>query len=81
MEETKVAEVKKLTVNLTTDVYHALQELAEASGRTMTEELRMAIADRQFFVEQVNEGRQILLREPVSVDQPPAPDTRVLLRA
>ena len=75
-----MAETRKLTVNLTTDVYRILQELAEASGRTMTEELRMAIADRQFFVDQINEGRQILLRDPDVDNQEALQDTRVLLR-
>lgn len=75
-----MVETKKLTVNLTTDVYRVLQELAEASGRTMTEELKMAIADRQFFVEQVNEGKQVLLRDPDAADPIPSSDARVLYR-
>lgn len=74
-----MAVMKKLTVNLTTDVYRVLQELAEASGRTMTEELRRAIADRQFFVEQVNKGREIILRETTPDDQSGPRETRVLV--
>jgi len=75
-----MAETKKLTVNLTTDVYRVLQDLAEASGRTMTEELRMAIADRQFFVDQINNQQQIFLRPLNSDNQSGGIETRVLLR-
>lgn len=50
---------QKLTVSLTDEVLVALQELAAQSGRSVTEELRLAIVDRKYFTEQVRLGHSI----------------------
>ncbi|MCL2482304.1 MAG: hypothetical protein FWF43_02575 [Propionibacteriaceae bacterium] len=54
-----MATKQKLTVNLTDEVLDLLREMSEVSGRTVTEELRMAIADRKFFTDQVRQGNKI----------------------
>lgn len=54
---------QKLTVNLTDEVLAILKELAEDGGRSMTEELRLAIADRKFFTDQIREGHSIQVVE------------------
>lgn len=53
---------KKLTVNLSGDVYETLKGLAEQQGTTITEALRKAISTEKFFRSQ-EEGSKILIQD------------------
>jgi predicted transcriptional regulator len=55
---------QKLTVNLTDEVLAVLKDLARQGDRSLTEELRLAIADRKFFADQVREGNTIEVAVP-----------------
>ena len=55
---------QKLTVNLSGEVLTVLRDLAQVGGRSMTDELRLAIADRKFLVDQIRQGRSIEVVEP-----------------
>lgn len=52
---------KKLTVNLSAEIVDVLKDLAKRNDSSMTEELRKAISDRKFFIEQKAAGKQIIL--------------------
>lgn len=56
-----MAELKKLTVNLTEDVLDLLRELAERNGSSMTQELKKAIADRKYFADKIDAGNEVVL--------------------
>ncbi len=56
-----MAELKKLTVNLTEDVLELLRELAERNGSSMTQELKKAIADRKYFADKIDAGNEVVL--------------------
>jgi predicted transcriptional regulator len=52
---------KKLTVNLSAEIVDVLKEMAERNRSSMTEELRNAISDRKFFIDQKDAGKRIIL--------------------
>lgn len=54
-------ERKKLTVNLSSEIVDVLKNMADRNGSSMTEELRNAISDRKFFIEQKDAGKRIVL--------------------
>lgn len=58
-----MADRKKLTVNLSSDIVDVLREMADRNGSSMTEELRNAISDRKFFIEQKAQGKRIVLEQ------------------
>jgi hypothetical protein len=60
---TPMSDRKKLTVNLSAEIVDVLKEMAERNHSSMTEELRNAISDRKFFIEQKNAGKKIVLED------------------
>lgn len=52
---------KKLTVNLSAEIVDVLKEMADRNRSSMTEELRNAISDRKFFIDQKAAGKRIIL--------------------
>lgn len=74
-----MAQMKKLTVNVSEELVDVLRELAARSGSTMTEELKRAISDRKYFVDKVDAGNGIfLIPEEPSADR--EVQTQVVLR-
>lgn len=63
-----------MDIDISGGALEALQELSRRSGRPLAEELRLAIADRKFFSEKVEEGYSIKLIDP----EKPGDETRVL---
>lgn len=63
-----------MDIDISGGALEALQELSSRSGRPVTEELRLAISDRKFFSEKVEEGYAIKLIDP----ERPGVETRVL---
>jgi len=55
--------VYKLTVNLSEDVYNALQGLATQQSTTITDALRKAIGTEKFLKEQVANGGKVLVQD------------------
>lgn len=56
-----MSERKKLTVNLSAEIVDVLKEMADRNRSSMTEELRNAISDRKFFIDQKAAGKRIIL--------------------
>ncbi len=54
---------KKVTVNLPEEQIRFLQEIAAREHSTFTDILRRSISSEQFFVEQEQKGRKILIEE------------------
>jgi hypothetical protein len=54
---------KKLTINLSGEIYNSLQKLAEDQGVTITEALRKAIGTESFLREAKRDGSKILIQE------------------
>lgn len=61
-----MADRKKLTVNLSEEIVDILKDMAKRNQSSMTEELRNAISDRKFFIEQKEAGKKIVLEGPDS---------------
>jgi hypothetical protein len=58
-----VAEVVKLSANLSQVVIDALRSLADRRGITMTEALRQSISHEKFFQDALDQNEKILLRD------------------
>ena len=58
------APVSRVTVNLPTRVWHALEEAAKSDGITRTEALRRAIAIDLYLREQVRNGASVVVETP-----------------
>lgn len=53
----------KVTVNLTEDVYNALEEISKNRGVTKTQALREAIKTEEFLRNEVRSGHKILIED------------------
>lgn len=53
--------MSKVTVNLGDEVVQVLRDLAARRGTTLTEALRRAIANEEFFQEEIDRGSKILI--------------------
>ncbi len=58
-----MAEVVKLSANLSQVVIDALRSLADRRGITMTEALRQSISHEKFFQDALDQNEKILLRD------------------
>lgn len=54
----------KLTVLIPGENYQQLVEMADSMGATRTEALKQLIVDRFWLQERINEGSEVLLRDP-----------------
>jgi hypothetical protein len=58
------AKVKRLNINLPERTFNELERLADESGRTMTELVRIAIGLVQVAIDEENHGRKLAVVEP-----------------
>jgi hypothetical protein len=61
---TKTAKVKRLNINLPEKTFNELDRLANESGRTMTELVRLAIGLVQVALDEQSHGRKLAVVEP-----------------
>jgi predicted CopG family antitoxin len=55
---------KRITLEVSDEVYAQLEELKKRRGSTMTDVFRRAIGTEAFLDEQVQEGSKVLLEDP-----------------
>jgi|SRR5918911_1409989 hypothetical protein len=63
-QKTKTPKVKRLNINLPEKTFKELDRLADESGRTMTELVRLAIGLVQVAIDEERHGRKLAVVEP-----------------